>query len=113
MNRSKSLDYEEESKELMLVITGFLIRYGSMSSDIRFIQWRDMDDDVRTDSKAHNAVPILIIILDENLQKLQNTNHEIWNDLLELIEILGYEQEVHAERYITIFKQVGNLYLLK
>ena len=104
MNTNESQNHEVESRELVAVFAGFLAFHRILSPSICFRVWSKIDDDVKKVYIAHQKVPVLIIMLDETLLMMRNSNHNIWNLFLDLIKILGYQQKADSERHLTIYK---------
>jgi|SaaInl8_120m_RNA_FD_contig_71_106653_length_1768_multi_4_in_0_out_0_3 hypothetical protein len=104
MNTNESQNHEVESRELVAVFAGFLAFHRILSPSICFRVWSKIDDAVKKTFTAHQKVPILIIILDEKLLRLRNSNHDMWNLFLDLINVLGYQQKADSDRYLTIYR---------
>ena len=104
MNANEPQNYKEESRELAVVFAGFFKFHRILSLDIGFRVWSKIDDDVKKVYIAHQKVPVLIIMLDETLLMMRNSNHNIWNLFLDLIKILGYQQKADSDRYLTIYR---------
>ncbi len=104
MDNSKFQVYEESCKMIKAVIQTFLNNLRIQIYGVHFIEWGDFNDGIKLDDGPQNSVLVLIMVLDENLLRLKISNDETWDNLTNLINILGYKHKTDNDLYLKIYK---------
>jgi hypothetical protein len=91
-------------KEIKTIIKVFCKNQNIPMEGLCFIERNKIAKKTMQEAVLEGKDLVLIMPLNNRCLQLKETNNELWENLVQLIELTGYTQVYNKERYLLIYK---------